>query len=335
MEPTYNTEPVHGQNKTRNILIAAAAIGAIVALAALVIFFFRQPNQQDYQQAKDTQLKEVSEARAALRPALNEYLAAFKAAYNQSGSPESATSAAKPQIDAYKQAETKARAAIDTLEKNRISNAGDTGTIIRQLKRDYESEVTYFTGLVESYPAYTVLFSQKQNQCSGVLVGETTGLADRKQKLDAAASNCFKALENLKRSSNVTYVDYAKKIERRVKQLQQYAGTIAQAEQTNKGYESQAAVFQQRVAEAPARGATTEELNKLTAEIKQLNAKIAENRADFDFASKRYLGILKELPILFDNVYSKDVPAKVKTFEQLHDMRTKVLTLSIDEKLIR
>lgn len=326
-------EPVQNQHKTRNILVVALVLLLVAAVTALIVFLSRLPNQQDYQLAKDSQVGAVSSAREAFRPALNEYLAAFKAAYNQSGTPEAASRAAQKQYDAYKQAEGRARAAIGDLEKNPITNDGETGTVVKQLKRDYEAEVTYFTGLVESYPAYTVLFSDKQQQCSGVLVGETSGLADRKQKLDAAAKDCFSALEKLKQSANTTYVDYAKKIERRVKQLQQHAATIVRAEQNNKEYEAQVVVFQQRVSEATARNASDEELNKLTGEMKQLNAKIAENKADFDFASRRYLNTIKEIPTLFGNVYDKDVPAKVKNFEQLHDMRMKVLTLLLESKL--
>lgn len=328
-------EPVQNQHRVRNIFAGVLVLLAIAAVTTLILFLFRLPNQQDYQLARDSQVAAATSAREALRPALNEYLAAFKAAYNQSGTPEAASRAVQKQYDAYKQAESTARAAIGELEKNRMTNNGETGTIVKQLSRDYDAEVTYFTGLVESYPAYTVLFSDKQKQCSGVLVGETTGLADRKQKLDAAATDCFKALDTLKQSSNTTYVDYAKKIERRVKQLQQYVATIVRAEQNNKDYEAQTAVFQQRVSDATARNASEVELNKIVTELKQMNAKLEENRADFDFASKRYLSTIKELPTLFGNVYDKDVPAKVKNFEQLHDMRTKVLVLSLDEKLIR
>lgn len=326
-------EPMQNQHKVRNILAGALVLLMVAALTALIVFLFRLPNQQDYQLAKDSQVAAVSSAREALRPALNEYLAAFKTAYNQSGTPEAASQAAQKQYDAYKQAESTARSAIADLEKNHITNDGETGTVVKQIARDYEAEVTYFTGLIESYPAYTVLFSDKQKQCSGVLVGETSGLADRKQKLDAAAVDCFKALDNLKQSSNTTYVDYAKKIERRVKQLQQHAATIVRTEQNNKDFEAQAAVFQQRVSEAIARNAPAEEVNKLTDEIKQLNVKVEENRADFDFASKRYISTIKEIPTLFGNVYDKDVPARVKNFEQLHDMRMKVLTLLLESRL--
>lgn len=328
-------EPAQNQHRVRNIAAAALGLLAVIALTALIVYLFRLPSQQDYQLAKDTQVAAATSARQALRPALNEYLAAFKSAYNQSGSPEDASRAAQKQYDAYKQAESKARAAISDLEKNPITNDGETGTVVTQIARDYDAEITYFTGLVDSYPAFTVLFSDKQKQCSGVFVGDTSGLADRKQKLDAAAAECFKALDNLKRSSNTTYADYAKKIERRVKRLQESVATIVRAEQNNKDYEAQAAVFQQRVSEALARNAPADEVNKLTDEIKQLNAKVAENQADFDYASKRYLSTLKELPTLFGNVYDKDVPTKVKNFEQLHDMRVKVLTLLLDARLIK
>ena len=330
MEPTLNQTQNH---KVRNILIVVAIILSIVALGALIVLLMRQPSQKDYQAAKDTQVGAITTAREALQPAVNEYLAAFKAAYNQSGSPQEASNGAKKQYDAYKQAERNAGAAMEALEKNRVSNNGEVGEVVRQVKRDYEAEVTYLTGLVESYPAYTVLFSPDQKQCSGIFVGETTGLSDRKQKLDAAAKACYQALDKLKLSKNVTYVDYAKKIERRVKQLQAYSAATVRSEQTNKEYEAQAAVMQQKVSEAFARNASEEELNKLTGELKQLNAKITENRAEFDFASRHYIDTVKELPTLFGNVYDKEVPAKLKNFAQLHDMRMGVLGLILEDKL--
>lgn len=317
----------------RGILIGSVVLLILTTAVAAIFFLVSQPNQKDYQLAKDSQLGDVTSARAALRPAVNEYLAAFKKAYNESGSPEQASRAAEPQHKAYKQAAEKATAAMQALKNNRVSNDRDTGAVVKQLQHDYDAEVTYFTSLVESYPEYTVLFSDKQQQCSGVFVGATTSLTDRKQKLDTAAKSCYAALDALKKSANVTYVDYAKKIERRVGQLQRYAASIVQTERNNKDYEAQAAVFQQRVAEATARNASDDELNALTAEIKQLNAKIDENRAEFDYASSRYLSTVKELPTLFGDVYGKDVPAKIKNFEQLHDIRLKVVKILVEGRL--
>ena len=325
-------EPSNLRRK-RGVLIAVGAVVVLITLIAVVLLVVRQPSQKDYQRAKDTQIGDLTAARTALRPAVNEYLAAFKKAYNESDSPEQASAAAKPQYDAYQQAAQKARTAMRALEDNRVSNNTDTGTAVQQLTHDYDAEITYFTGLVESYPEYTVLFSNKQKQCSGIFVGATTSLTDRKQKLDAAATSCYAALSKLKQSANTTYVDYAKKIERRVGQMQRYAATVVQTEKTNKDFEAQAAVFQQRYAEATARGASDDELYKLADEIKQFNVKIDENKAEFDYASSRYLSTVKEIPTLFENVYSKDVPAKLKNFEQLHDIRTKVLTLLLEGKL--
>lgn len=319
--------------RKRGILIAVGVVVVLITLIAVFLLLVRQPSQKDYQRAKDTQIGDLTAARTALRPAVNEYLAAFKKAYNESDSPEQASAAAKPQYDAYQQAAQKARTAMRALEDNRVSNNTDTGTAVQQLTNDYDAEITYFTGLVESYPEYTVLFSNKQKQCSGIFVGATTSLTDRKQKLDAAAASCYAALSKLKQSANTTYVDYAKKIERRVGQMQRYAATVVQTEKTNEEFEAQAAVFQQRYAEATARGASDDELYKLADEIKQFNVKIDENKAEFDYASSRYLSTVKEIPTLFENVYSKDVPAKLKNFEQLHDIRTNVLTLLLEGKL--
>lgn len=317
----------------RGIAIGIVALLVLAVAVVVIVLLVRQPGQKDYQLAKDTQVGTVTSARAALRPAVNEYFAAFKKAYNETDSLEQASEGAKPQYESYKQVAQKAAAAMQALEDNRVSNDRDTGAAVKQLKQDYDAEVSYFTGLVESYPEYTVLFSDKQKQCSGVFVGATTSLTDRKQKLDAAAKSCYAALSALKQSANVTYVDYAKKIERRVGQMQRHAATVVQSERNNKDFEAQAAVFQQRYAEATARGASDDELYKLADEIKQLNAKVDENKAEFDYASSRYISTVKEIPTLFENVFSKDVPAKLKSFEQLHDIRMKVLMILLEGKL--
>ena len=108
-----------------------------------------------------------------------------------------------------------------------------------------------------------------------------------------------------------------------------------QAEREYKSFESEVAQYQKKVREATARNASDQELNKLTEEIKGVNARITESQAGFDFAAKRYVTTVKEMPTLYSDVYDKTVPAKLKNLGGLIDVRSKVLKLVVDNKLIK
>jgi len=323
-------EPSNKPSK-RFVKIAISVAVAVVAVVAIVVYMLQQPNQQDYKTAAGARLEAMASTRKELTPAVNAYLAAWKNAYNESKSSSKASKTAKPQYDAFKQAEAKAKQAINDLNANRSVNDAEVGTAIRQLNDDYADEIAYFAGLVESYPQFSTLFASGEN-CSGVLVGQVDSLAERKQKLDAAAKVCFAATDKLKKSGSATYVDYAKKIERRVKQMQADSAVTAQAEKEYKDFETQATGYQQKVADATARNASDKELNELTAELKKVNAAINESRARFEFAGKRYIATVQELPELFQGVYATEVPAKLKVYAQLNDMRTDVLELLLDDR---
>src|SRR5690348_9363774 len=125
-----------------------------VAAGAGLTYLLTRPSQDDFQSAKTTQMGDATKARKALIPAVNDYLAAFKAAYNDSKSAEQATQKAKAQFDAFKKAEADATAAIDALGKSRIAFDGETGPALKQFKADYVAEVDFYAGLVESYADY-------------------------------------------------------------------------------------------------------------------------------------------------------------------------------------
>lgn len=309
----------------RRILIALLIVVGLGVAVAAAAYALTRPSQDDFTTAKTTQLKAIGETRKDVVPAVNEYLAAFKAAYNESKSAESASSAVKDEHDAFKQAVASSETSLKALDDNRVSNDSDVGPAIDQLTTDYEAELTFYSGLVNDYPKYTTLFAEGAGGCSGIFVGQADGLADRKSKLDAAAEQCYEALSELKRSSNVVYADYAKKIERRVKNLQADADTTVKAEQSLKEFEKRAADYQRQYADATARSAPDEEIQKLADELKQFNAEIDDNRANFDFAAKNYLDTVKEIPGLFSAVFDTNVPAKQKVYSQLIDMRTQVL----------
>ena len=313
-------------------LIIGIIVGVLLLIGALVLYL-RQPTTDDYKMARDTRIKELSTARDAVRPAVNKYLAAFKAAYNQSGSADSAVKAAKPEYDAFKKAEQKATDALDALTSNRIANVGETATAVDQLKKDYTAELAYYDGMVDSYADYTVLFSDKEERCSGIFIGQTDGLADRRDKLNAAAKQCFTALTELKQSENASFVDYAKKVERRVKQMQDYAAVTAGGEAKVKEFEAKVADYQKQLDAATARNAGEAEYKALTEQIKKTNAEIAENKAQFDYSASRYLALVREMPTLYADVFDKAVPARIKYYDQLIDGRVDVLGLLLDGKI--
>lgn len=326
-------QPTQPTSTKRRIIVAAIIAACLAAVAAAAVFALTRPSQDDFKAAK-AQIPEAVEARKGLAPAVNDYLAAFKKAYNQSKSVDKASRAAKPEYDAYQAAAAKASAAMQKLADNRAANDADAGSSIRQLKQDYDAEVTYYTGLVESYPEYTALFAQGSDGCSGIFVGQADGLADRKKKLDAAASRCYEALDELKRSRNASYVDYAKKVETRLKRLQADAATTVAAEKKLKEYQQRAQDYQQQYAEAKKRNASEEEILKLADELKAFNAEIADNRATFDFAADNYLDTVKEMPSLYSDVYATAVPAKLKYYTQLIGFRSTVLGHVIDSHIV-
>lgn len=327
-------QPTQVNPLARRIVLAVIAVLALGGIAVLIMYALNRPQEADFQAAQSSQITEATKARKSLIPAVNTYLAAFKAAYNESKSVHSASEAAKKEYDAFKAAASKASSAMKTLSDSRIANDSEVGVSVKQLKQDYDAEVAFYTGLVESYPEYTTLFAEGSGGCSGIFVGETNGLADRKKKLDAAAAKCNEALATLKKSSNSSYAEYAKKVEHRVKRMQADAATVLKAEQTLKQYEKRAEDYKQQYAEATARGASEEEILKLADELKKFNAQIADNRASFDFASKNYLKLVKEMPELYSSVYGTDVPAKQKHYNQLIEFRTSVLKSLVESKLV-
>lgn len=320
-------------NTVRGRVTIVAVLFAITVIGVGVAYMLTRPSQSDFEMAQSTQIGEVTTAREALAPAVNTYLAAFKAAYNETNSAQQAIQKAEPEMKAFDKAEAAAMDAIDRLDDNKITYDGDIGPAVGQLGTDYAAEVAYYASLVKDYPAYTTLFANNVDSCSGIFVGGADGLSDRKAKLDAAAKQCFATLDTLKTSKNLTYAEYAKKIERRVKRLQADAATTVKAEQALKEFEQRAVEYQRRYDAAKARNASDEELFKLADELKAFNAQIDANRSTFDVAAKSYIATVKELPDLYSNVYGVEVPAKQKYYDQLIGFRTGVLSSLVNGRI--
>jgi len=319
----------------RKSMMLFAVVGVFVAAAVIagIVVLLNQPRESDYQALNDSQLKSVAQTRKELIPTLNKYLADYKAAYNATGSIQSASDRAKPSYEAFSKARTAATAAIKTVADNRTANDASAGSALALFADAHQAEVDYLSGLVEDYPRYTAIFARKEKLCSDIFIGETSDLAERQQKLDQAVTDCYPALTKLQQSAHASYAPYAHKAERRIKKMQEYAASTAKAEREFTALTSEVEAYQKKVSEATARNASEQELNKLTAELKSVNARISESRTGFDFASKRYLSTVKEMPSLYSDVYDKDVPAKLKNLSKLIDVRTQVLQLVVDDKL--
>lgn len=321
--------------KLRLIIGVIVAVVIALAIGATVFMLFRQPSTEDYRRANDSQLTAATEALDDLQPAVNEYLTAFKTAYNSTGSVDAAHDKAKSKHDAFIEAKNVATKAINVLISNRASNDGEVGPAIRQLHEAYTQEVDYMAGLVESYDEYTRLFSSKEKICSDMFIGKTSSLADREQKLDAAIDDCYEALATLKDSANPTFAEYAKKVEKQLKELQEYAKTVAQSEKDYAELKSEASTLEKQVATALREDASDEKLNQLRDKIAAVNKRVTQSQAEFDFASKRYTSTIKEMPTLYGDVFSTHIPTKLENIEKLIDNRVAVLKLALEEKLVK
>ena len=330
MNPNESSAP--GRKKLLLIISAVLLLALIVAAA---VWLLRQPSREDFAAINDTTLKQVSDTQEKLAPAVNTYLATFKKHQNETGSVDQAEAKSKDDLDAFKRTETDARSALKTLSDAKAANDGEVAETLEQVVDTFTARTDYLASLVGSYADLQTLFGGKDNDiCSDIFIGETTDLTDRKQRLSDATPNCYEALKTLEASGNTAYSDYAKKLEKRVRLLETDATVIADTEKQFKEFTEKKTTFEQKLSELEQRQASDAEYDKLRNEIEAVNSDIAESQADFDYSSKRYTRTVKELPSLYDTVFSSEVPAKLDYFKSLADVRLKTLRLIIEDKLL-
>ncbi|HKU35876.1 MAG TPA: hypothetical protein VJP90_10035, partial [Paenarthrobacter sp.] len=263
-------------------------------------------------------------------------LAAYKKARNAPASRDEATQQSQKEKDDVRQATESARAALQDLKATHDSSDDAVGVALQQLVESHEDYFGYMEGLVGAYPQFEGLFREDDAAgCNGLFVGSKAAtLRERQTLLTKAASPCRKAAEELKQSNNTAYVEFARTFDKQVAALE------ANAEATAKGEESYAEFVQlkddfvKKADAAEARNAPADEVQKIADDAKALNAKIRYNRSDFDFAAKRYLAGVKEMPSLVENVFSKEVADDIKHFSAVIPLRVQILKDVVDAELI-
>lgn len=322
----------------KGFIVLVSVLVALLLIAAGAVTVTNLARQQDRESLlllKDEQIKTLVDARGKLQPAANAYLAAYKEAKNAGGTRETAEQDANEEREAFKQAEASARASMGTLKANRGVEEGQVSDAVTQFEDSHLGFVDYMAGLVDSYPQFDALFSEGGESCQGIFIGDrAANLNERKDLLTEAAGICRNATEELGQSKNPTYVEYARRVENRVKQLEADAAATAKGEQDVAAFTATKDQLVLKADEASARNAPAEELLDIADEAKSLNESIKANKSEFDFAAKRYTKTVKEMPSVLEAVFSTHVSAEMKYYGSVISLREDVLKAVIDDELV-
>ncbi|MGR0158734.1 hypothetical protein [Paenarthrobacter nitroguajacolicus] len=330
-------EPV--RSKRRPILIALAIAVVLAVVAAVVVIALTNSAGQQRRESlallKDDRLTVLVEARGKVQPAVNAYLAAYKKARNAPASREDAEKNSVKEREEFQRAIESARAALSDVQAG-ASTGGEEhgiGVAAAQLTDSYQGYLDSMEGLVESYPQFEGLFREEAG-CSGLFVGsKAANLRERQTLLGQAAVPCREAVNQLKQSKSIAYVEFARTLDNEIAQLESHAETTAKSEENYNEFVRLKDEYVKKVDDATARNASEEELFKIADEVKALNTRIKNNRSEFDFAAKRYLNGVKEMPTLVEEVFSKNVSAQIKHHDTVIPLRVQVLKDSIDAEL--
>lgn len=331
--------PAPAPKKRRTLLVVAIIAVVVLAIGTTAAFavnhFSAQQRKETLAAMKDERLAVLSDARSKIQPAVNAYLAAYKKARNAPASRDDAVKASTTEQEEFRKALEAGRAALADLGAGPGAEPDAVPVATRQLKESNEAYFTYMEGLVESYPQFEGLFRKDDAAgCDGLFVGSKANtLRERKTLLTQAATPCRQAAGELKKSRNVAYVEFARTFENQVEQLEAYAEVTAKGEESYNEFVKLKDDFVQKAADAQTRNAPTEEVLKIADDAKALNTKIRNNRNDFDYAAKRYLAGVKEMPDLVEKVFAEDVAAAIKYFGSVIPLREQILKDSIDMEL--
>ncbi|MCP1412703.1 hypothetical protein [Paenarthrobacter sp. A20] len=336
-QPDPAGQPAPKKRKLALILISSVVVLLVIAAAAVVTMtqVSGQQRKESLQQLKDGQLTALVDSRAKLQPAANEYLAAYKKARNAPASQEEAGKNSRKERDEFQKAADEARSALQKVQSAHESREDGIGVAIGQLEDSYEGYIDHMEGLVESYPQFEGLFRADGAGCNGLFVGsKAANLRERQTLLSQAAAPCREAAGQLKQSKNVAYVEFARTFDNRVGQLESNAGITAKSEETYNEFVRLKDQLVQKTDEATARNASDEELLKIADEAKALNTRIKNNRSEFDFAAKRYLSGVKDMPVLVEEVFSKKIAAELKSYDAVIPLRVQILKDAVDVELV-
>ena len=316
--------------KRRNLfvlIVSTIVVILLVALAAVALTNInRQQDRESLAQIKKEQLTTLLDAKEKLPAAIDKYFAAFKKSYVVDYSLEKAEQEAKPEREAFDKAESSARSAMAKLKSSRGADSDDVRGAVAQFEDSYLGFVDYAAGLVDSYALYTSLWGTDESLCQGIFIGDRdVNLTERDELLGEAVDECRGATKKLAKSKNTSYAEYAQRIDNRVVQLKTDSAVTAEAEQKLATFTAQYKQFEKQYDRAIATNASEKKLLALAYEISRINNKISANKADFDFASKRYLATVEEKPPLLGDVFEKHVPAEIKYYDSVIEMRADVL----------
>ncbi|WP_235036239.1 hypothetical protein [Arthrobacter sp. 18067] len=336
-QPNPSQQPAPRKRKLALILISSVVVLLVIAAAAVVTVtqISGQQRKESLQLLKEGQLTALVDSRAKLQPAANEYLAAYKKARNAPASQEEAEKNSQKERGEFQKAADEARSALQKVQSAHESRADGIGVAIGQLEDSYEGFIDHMEGLVESYPQFEGLFRADGAGCNGLFVGSKAAtLRERQTLLGQAAAPCREAADQLKQSKNVAYVEFARTFDNRVGQLESNAEVTAKSEENYNEFVQLKDQLVQKTNEATARNASDEELLKIADEAKALNTRIKNNRSEFDFAAKRYLSGVKDMPVLVEEVFSKKIAAEIKSYDAVIPLRVQILKDAVDVELV-
>ncbi|WP_091465734.1 hypothetical protein [Paenarthrobacter nitroguajacolicus] len=330
-------EPVRSKRRPVLIAISIAVVVAVVASVVVIALtnFAGQQRRESLALLKDERLTALVEARGKIQPAVNAYLAAYKKARNAPASREEAEKNSVKERDEFQQAVNSARTTLNDVQTGYGAGeeADGIGVAAAQLGDSYQAYLDSMEGLVESYPLFEGLFREDAG-CSGLFVGsKAANLRERQTLLTQAAVPCREAVNQLKQSKNVSYVEFARTLDNEIAQLESHAETTAKSEENYNEFVRLKDEYVKKVDDATARNAPEAEYLKIADELKALNTRIKNNRSEFDFAAKRYLNGVKDMPTLVEDVFSKNVSAQIKHHDTVIPVRVQVLKDAIDAEL--
>ncbi len=331
-------EPVRSKRRPVLIALAIAVVLAVVASVVVIALtnFAGQQRRESLALLKDERLNGLVEARDKIQPAANAYLAAYKKARNVPATREEAEKNSAKERDDFQQAINSARTALSAVQTGNGSSeeAEGIGVAAAQLGDSYQAYLDSMEGLVESYPQFEGLFREDGAGCNGLFVGsKAANLRERQTLLGQAAVPCREAVNQLKQSKNISYVEFARTLDNEIAQLESHAETTAKSEENYNEFVRLKDEYVKKADDATARNASEEELLKIADEVKAFNTRIKNNRSEFDFAAKRYLNGVKEMPTLVEEVFSKNVAAQIKHHDTVIPLRVQVLKDAIDAEL--
>ncbi|GAA3275220.1 hypothetical protein [Paenarthrobacter aurescens] len=330
-------EPVRSKRRPVLIVLTIALVLALIASVTVISLTTTaaQQRKESLVRLKDERLTALVEARGKIQPAVNTYLAAYKKARNAPASLEEAEKSSAKERDEFQQTINSARAALTEVQGgNTAGSEEDTvPEAVALLSDSYQAYLESMEGLVDSYPLFEGLFRQDAG-CSGLFVGsKAANLRERQTLLAQAAVPCREAVNQLKQSKNVAYVEFARTLDNEIAQLESHAETTAKSEENYNEFVRLKDEYVKKIDEATARNAPDAEYLKLADELKALNTRIKNNRSEFDFAAKRYLNGVRDMPTLVEEVFSKNVSDHIKHHDAVIPIRVQVLKDAIDADL--